>query len=80
MDRPEITITEAIRLAVSFSKLENNDPYCVSALYEDNYIALVIYTLFQRYDFYVDASSGEVVGMICEPTDPVEIEEAKICA
>lgn len=80
MNRLQITIPEAIKIAVSFSNLMNNDPYCVSALYEDDLIALVIFTLFQRYEFYVNAGSGEVVGMMSEPTDSDEIEEAKICA
>lgn len=80
MNRPKITITEAIRIAVGYSNLENDAPYCVSALYEDDYIALVVYTLYQRYEFYVDALSGEVCGIMSEPIDFSEDEEAEICA
>lgn len=80
MNRPEISITEAIRIAVAHSRLENDDPYCVSALYEDDYISLVVYTLYQRYEFYVDAFSGEVSGIMSEPIDFIEDEEAEICA
>ena len=80
MNRPQITIPEAIRIAVSYSKLESSEPYCVSAIYDSNYIELVIYTLFQRYDFYVDSRSGEVSGIMSEPIEPDVNEEAKICA
>lgn len=67
MRKPQITISEAIRIAFSYSRLEYDEPYCVSAIYEDHYIALVVFTLFQQYEYYVDAVSGEVIGVMSEP-------------
>lgn len=67
MNRPKINMSEAISIAVRYSGIENDEPCCVSAAYEDGYFAFTIYTAFQKYDFYVHGTSGEVSGMISEP-------------
>ena len=80
MFKPQISILDAIKIAISYSRIELDDPYCVSAIYEDTIIALVINTLYQRYEFYVDSCSGEVLGIMSEPADYSEIIESALCA
>ena len=81
MNRPQITITEAIRSAVLYANIENDEPFCASALYEEGSFALVIYTFYQKYEFYVDSRSGEVLGILSEPMfDLPEEEGAVLCA
>lgn len=67
MNRPKKSITDAINIALRDAGIENDAPFCVRAVYEDGYFALTIYTLLQKYDFYVHGASGEVTGMISEP-------------
>lgn len=80
MNKSRITISEAIRIAVRFSRLDHDEPYCVSAIYEDDTIALVVFTLFQRYEFYVDACSGEVLGIMSEPAYFIDNIESALSA
>ena len=81
MKRPKITITEAIQAAVCYARIENDEPFCASALYEEDFFALVIYTFYQRYEFYVDSGSGEVLGILSEPMfDLPEEKGAVLCA
>lgn len=80
MIKPQITISEAIRIAVGYSRLELDEPYCVSAVCEDDTIALVVFTLYQRYEFYVDSASGEVLGVMSEPLNLFEKQDDALCA
>lgn len=80
MNRPRISIEEAIRIAVAHARLEHDEPYCASAIVEDGFIALAVFTLFQRYEFYVDADSGEVLGIMSEPVLFPENDDDAMCA
>ena len=81
MNRPQITITEAIQTAVRYARIENDEPFCASAICEENTIALIIYTFYQKYEFYVDSCSGEVLGIMSEPMFELSEEElSALCA
>lgn len=80
MNRPEINISDAINIAVRYAGFENDEPCCVSAVYEGDFFALTVYTVFQKYEFYVHGTSGEVTGMISEPILCFEDERCRICA
>lgn len=81
MNINQITITEAIQSAVRYAGIENDMPFCASALCEESTIALIIYTFYQKYEFYVDSRSGEVLGILSEPMfDLPEEEGAVLCA
>ena len=73
MGNNTIKMTEAIRTAVRSAGIENDDPLCTSAVYENGLFDLVIYTMLQKYEFYVNGSSREVVGMISEPISDISI-------
>ncbi len=80
MNRPQISIPGSIKIVISDLSLEHDDPYCVSAIYEDGFISLVIFTLFMQYMVYVDACTGEICGLMTEPVDFVENEKACECS
>lgn len=80
MKIPKITITDAINIAIKYSSIQNDEPCCVSAVYEDGFFALTVYTLFQKYEFYVQGTDGEVAGVISEPLLCFEDECFKSCA
>ncbi len=69
-----ITVFEAYRNAVAYAQLENNAPQCVAAELEGGLYDLEIRTVLMRYDIFVDALTGEVVGLNSEPeTDLTEV-------
>ena len=80
MNRPEINITDAIDLAVSYAGIGNDAPCCVSAVYEDEFFALTIYTDYQKCEFYVHGSTGEIAGFMSEPVFCPCPERSAICA
>ena len=80
MKKPTIKITDAINIAVKYACIENDDPYCVSAVYESGYFALTIYTAFQKYEFYVNSYTGELDGIISEPMLLLDEESCRCCA
>ena len=67
MNNIEITIVDAIRIAATYLNVGDSEMCCVRAAYEDGFFVLTLQTLFQKYEFYVHASSGEVVGVSSEP-------------
>ena len=69
-----ITCKEAIAAAISCADLYNNDPRCTCAVLNNGLYELEIRTTFQRYDFYVGAVSGEVLGISSEPV--LDIDDA----
>lgn len=81
MNNNQITITEAIQSAVRYAGIENDMPFCASAICEESTISLTVYTFYQKYEFYVDSCSAEVVGLLSEPMfDLFEEEGAGLCA
>lgn len=80
MNRPQITLSDAIIAAITHSNIENDEPCCVRAVYMNGYFDLAVYTLYQKYDFYVDAFSGEVSGIMSEPLDSCEAVFEELCA
>lgn len=79
-----ISVFEAYKNAVAYAHLEENAPQCVMAELENGLYELEIRTVLMHYDFYVDAVTGEVMGMDSEPeTDLAEVYSysfLRICA
>lgn len=69
-----ITVFEAYKNAVAYAHLEDNAPQCVAARLENDLYELEVRTILMRYDIFVDACTGEVVGLNSEPeTDLTEV-------
>ena len=68
-----ITDSQALRIAVRAAGLENDEYRCLSSRYDGDLCHLIVRTPYLRYEFYVDALDGEVVGI---STEPIPVEEA----
>lgn len=62
-----ISIYDAEMSAVSYSHLEGISHVCTYAELTEGMFALTIYVPLMKYDFYIDAVSGEVLGMDSRP-------------
>ena len=81
MKNNQITINDAIQSAVRYAGIENDMPFCASAICEESAISLTVYTFYQKYEFYVDSCSGEVLGIMSEPMFELSEEElSALCA
>lgn len=58
---------EAVALALRSVGLDMTDARCTKAVYNEGYYELLVFTSFQKYDFYVDVYSGDVLGINIEP-------------
>lgn len=81
-----LTAAEAYMHAIRYAGLENNDPVLFSAARNGGLYELVVRSNLQRYEFYVGAVSGDVLGISCEPVlDMAEalcyhFEKSRYCA
>ena len=64
---------EAYCIAVKEAGLEANSPVCTDITLDGSIYEISIKTLFLRYDFYVGALSGEVLGINFEPFTDLEV-------
>lgn len=62
-----LTPEQAMRFALVYAELENDGPVCLSGRYAEGLYHFVFRTLCLRYEFYVDAANGEVLGVGTEP-------------
>ena len=69
------TREQALQSAFAFASIQNDEPCCLSSRYTDGLFHFIVSTLYLRYEFYVDAESGEVLGIDTEPL-PYEEEHA----
>ena len=67
-----ISAREAFFIAVKEAGLEANSPVCTDITLNGSIYEISIKTLFLRYDFYVGALSGEVLGINFEPFTDLE--------
>ena len=76
-----LTPEQALQFALACTDLENDEFCCLSSRYSRGLYSFVLCTLCLRYEFYVDASNGEVLGINTEPFSSMEamnILETKI--
>ena len=62
-----LTPEQAMQLALNYANIRNDEPLCLSMRYAEGLYSFVFYTLHMRYEFYVDAANGEVLGIDTEP-------------
>ena len=61
------TANEALRSAMEYAQLTTEDIRVMKLAATDGLYEIVLRTLSQMYEFYVDAASGEVLGINAEP-------------
>ena len=63
---------QALQFALACVNLSNDEFCCLSSQYNQGLYNFVLRTLCLRYEFYVDASNGEVLGINTEPFPSME--------
>lgn len=74
---------QALSRALEYAGLAKTESRCAFRKAQDGLYEFTVLTLYQKYDFYVDALSGEVLGVNSEPlpyqemfcTEPVLLPE-----
>ena len=74
----KLTTDQALQSAIAYAEIENDEPRCASGSFAGGLYHFIVTTLYLRYEFYVDAVSGEVLGI---STEPLSYPEAlNLCA
>lgn len=68
-----ISNEQALNSALAYAGLADSEFLCLANRYENGYFHIAVRTSYMRYEFYVDASDGEVAGIDAQP---VSFEEA----
>ena len=68
-----LTKEQALLIALNDAGIENNEFRCLSNCYRDGFFQIAIWTPYLKYEFFVDAVSGDVAGIA---TEPVPYQEA----
>ncbi len=68
-----MTNEQALNTVLHYSGIENAEHRCLKNSYENGFFHIVVWTPYLRYEFYVDATNGEVAGI---GTEPVPYPEA----
>lgn len=63
---------QALQLALACTDLKNDEFCCLSSRYSQGLYSFVLCTLCLKYEFYVDAAKGEVLGINTEPFSSME--------
>ena len=67
-----LTPKQDMQAVLAFANIENDEPVCQTIRYDEGLYYLVLRTLCLRYEFYVDAANGEVLGISTEPLPYME--------
>lgn len=65
--RKNLTTDQALRRALVYARIENEDPRCLFSSGRDGLYHFVVTTVCLKYEFYVDAGDGTVLGIDTEP-------------
>lgn len=68
-----ITKEQALNIALTYAGIENNEPHCLSNVFLSGFYQVAVWTPYLKYEFFVDAASGDVAGIA---TEPVPYQEA----
>ncbi len=68
----KLTTDQALQSAIAYAEIKNDEPRCASGSLADGVYHFIVTTLYLRYEFYVDAVSGEVLGISTEPLSYLE--------
>ena len=63
----KLTTDQALQSAIAYAEIENDEPRCASGSFAGGLYHFIVTTQYLRYEFYVDAVSGEVLGISTEP-------------
>ena len=63
----KLTQDQALQCAIIYANIRNDEPVCISGNLADGLFHFIVTTLYLRYEFYVDAGNGEVLGISTEP-------------
>ena len=66
-NRNQVTQEQALRAAIEYADLSCDESSCLLCLCRDGLYRIVLNTPYLRYEFYVDAQSGEVLGIDMKP-------------
>lgn len=68
MKNTEYNITaKALETALNYAGIRSDEARCLYVSCFDGFVELVVHTPYQKYEFYVDVESEEVVGINAEP-------------
>ncbi len=62
-----LTKEQALKLAVDYARIANDNPRCLSVRFAQGLYAFLVETDYMRYEFYVDAAEGDIPGFSAEP-------------
>ena len=68
----KLTTDQALQSAIAYAEIKNDEPRCASGSFAYGVYHFIVTTLYLRYEFYVDAVSGEVLGISTEPLSYLE--------
>ena len=78
MKTNKIGMNEALKAALAYAGLSADDARCTFASHHDGLYELTVRTSFQKYDFYVEAWTGEVLGINAEPMLDLDEEGSRM--
>lgn len=61
------TSVQALHNALIYAGIENNEFDCPFERYEDGLFHFLVRTFWMEYEFFVEANTGEVLGINTEP-------------
>ncbi len=65
--KKNLTTEQAMGRALIYTRIENDDPCCLFSSCRDGLYHFVVATAYLKYEFYVDAEDGTVLGIDTEP-------------
>lgn len=63
----KLTPTQALQFALIYADIDRDELCRLSSRYDEGLYNFVVCTPCLKYEFYVDAANGEVVGINTEP-------------
>ena len=63
----KLSSEQAMHNALVYGGIENEDFECLFKQYEDGLYHFLVHTTWMQYEFYVEAGTGEVLGIQTEP-------------
>lgn len=61
-----LTAKQALRAALAYAGIEETESRCLLNRYDDGLYHLFVNTAYMKYEFYVSAADGEVLGFDLE--------------
>ena len=71
--KKRMTKEQALNIALTYAGIENSEYHCLSNEYDGGFFRIAVWTPYLKYEFFVDAASGDVAGIA---TEPVPYQEA----